>query len=441
MATYRVKSGAAGAADGSTWADAYTTLSAALSGKAATDVIWVAHDHAETQASAMTLTLPNAWGIQILCVTTDGASGNSGLATTATVTTTGASAMSFLGYGYFYGITFNCATSGTLNLHVHSNNGTPGFIYMEACKLGMLSNGAGARIVFGNPGNPGVAQRAMLVNTTMRFGNTGQGINPIDLIWRSTASAIDTGGSTPSTLFLPTAAPLRRAVLTGVDLSAITGTLVAVSTTVNEFEFRNCKLGAGVALKSGSFAGPQSGRVTLIRCDSADTNYRFQESSYAGDIYSETTIVRTGGASDGTTGLSFKMVSNASASFAAPLRPSDLLATEIWNETTGSAVAPVLHCVSDNVTFDEGELWAEADYLGTSGFPLSSPANDHNSNALTASTTDQATSTETWTTTGLGTPVYQKLELSFTPQEKGPYILRPVLAKASSTVYVCPKVA
>jgi hypothetical protein len=45
-----------------------------------------------------------------------------------------------------------------------------------------------------------------------------------------------------------------------------------------------------------------------------------------------------------------------------------------------------------------------------------------------------------WTTTGLSSPVKQKMESTFTPQEKGTYIARVCLGRASTTLYVCPKI-
>jgi len=85
----------------------------------------------------------------------------------------------------------------------------------------------------------------------------------------------------------------------------------------------------------------------------------------------------------------------------------------------------------------------EVEYMGTSGSTLTSFVTDHNSTALTASTTDQTTSTETWTGF-VGTPVKQKLSCTFTPQEKGYCIVRICLARPAAEttappVYVCPK--
>ena len=57
MAIYYVYSGAAGAGTGADWANAYTTLTTAVSGKAAGDVFYIAHDHAESTAGRVTITV------------------------------------------------------------------------------------------------------------------------------------------------------------------------------------------------------------------------------------------------------------------------------------------------------------------------------------------------------------------------------------------------
>ena len=83
------------------------------------------------------------------------------------------------------------------------------------------------------------------------------------------------------------------------------------------------------------------------------------------------------------------------------------------------------------------------EYLGTSASTLSSFSDDADSITdllLGGSAGNQTTSTETWTTTGLTTPVKQQLSVTIIPAEKGPIYCKVHLAKASTTVYVCPKV-
>src|SRR5687768_5568902 len=99
MAHVYVDSNASGAADGSSWTDAYTTLSAAATAEAAGDNFWVAQDHAETQASAMTIAFPGTAASPNTCICVNKAGSvppvAADLATTATVTTTGANGLTF----------------------------------------------------------------------------------------------------------------------------------------------------------------------------------------------------------------------------------------------------------------------------------------------------------------------------------------------------------
>ena len=95
----------------------------------------------------------------------------------------------------------------------------------------------------------------------------------------------------------------------GVDLSAVTAELAAGGTgVVIDALFTNCKMNATVTLFSAAMASPL-GKVTLISSDDSSSvgntssiqDYSYQDSY--GTIDLETTVVRTGGADDGATGL------------------------------------------------------------------------------------------------------------------------------------------
>ncbi len=119
MANYYVRSAAAGAADGSTWANAFTTLALAFTGAGAgAHTLWVADDHAENSGtSATTLTCPGtaASPYRILCVNTHATEPPTGLATSATVTTTtsASATITFAGFAYIYGIQFIQGSGGS----------------------------------------------------------------------------------------------------------------------------------------------------------------------------------------------------------------------------------------------------------------------------------------------------------------------------------------
>ena len=148
--------------------------------------------------------------------------------------------------------------------------------------------------------------------------------------------------------------------------------------------------------------------------------------------------MRKEGASDGTTPLSHKMVSNANAEW----NHQTLDSPEIvqWNETTGSAITATIEIVHDSVTsITDQQIWMEVQYLGTSGTPLALFVDDAAADYITA-TADQADSSASWTTTGMTNPNTQKLNVTFTPQEKGFIHAVVRLAVASKTVYVDPKI-
>src|SRR5829696_6649358 len=94
MANYYVYSGAAGAANGTSWTNAYTTLANAIAGSvAAGDTVYVAHDHAESTAASISHTWPGTATspVRVICANRAGSVPpvSADLANTATVTTTG----------------------------------------------------------------------------------------------------------------------------------------------------------------------------------------------------------------------------------------------------------------------------------------------------------------------------------------------------------------
>lgn len=438
MATLYVRSTDGSDADnGSTWALAKASITGAAAIDAAGDTIYVSNNHAESTASSLSFSFAtdNA-PVKIICAD-DAAEPPTASAITATVTSTGNSNISFGGSYYIYGLTIVCGSGGSgTQIFVANGNGQQKMEFSN-CKLQIASTGNTAAFNF-SPGNGSIR----LTNTQFKFGHASQkistGVGTID--WNG--GGIESGSSAITNLIALSGSTPNVLRMSGLDLSAGASTMNIVtaggSNRANQVVIRNCKLPASW---SGSLLTGTIGRgerVEMYNCDSGDTNYRMQINDYSGSIVQETVIVRTGGASDGTTALSHKFVTTANAAF--PHLP--LIGPEIvvWNATTGSSKTVTVEIVTDNVTLTDAECWLEVQYLGTSGFPLGSFASDAKTDVL-ATAANQATSTETWTTTGLTTPVKQKLVVTFTPQEKGFVHAVVKLAKASTTVYVCPKLA
>lgn len=437
---YYVRSGAGGAGTGADWTNAFTTLVAAFAAMVAGDTAYVAHDHAETQASAMTLTSPGtaASPCKVICGSTAGSVPpvSADLATTGTISTTGANALTFgAGYTYYYGLAFS-AGSGVVNSGLVISGA--GLHYFKSCKTAKLGTNAAVAAITVGAVTPSAYFEVIFDNTTVQFGSTGDRIAVRGKFkWINTPSAI-AGATFPAFLFGTSNALATVALIEGVDLSALTSNgLVAVADAGNSFVFKHCKLGSGFVV-SGTQTLPGGGNVKIIACDSGDTNYKTEmHASYLGVQTTETTIVHSGGASDATTPVSWKIVTTAN-----PERhmPFECLPIAIWNETTGSAITVTLEGVWDaGAVPNSDDIWINVEYLGTSGFPLGNFASSAPADVLAAGTA-LASSSVTWTTTGLATPVKFKMSVTITPQEKGPITVRIRAGAASKTFYVDPKI-
>ena len=432
--------------DGSTWALAFATFKFAAESMSAGDRLFIDSAHSETQATTMSIAFagtPSA-PCQILSVddTADPEPATALLAG-AFIETTGNSELSLgIGHTYFYGITFKAGT-GVVGVGPRLGNSAAGVHQvLEKCLFRVGSSHPNGKIFIGpNSGSSNDDVLVEWIDCQVQFDAAGQDIFLLaQLIWRDTLSAIQ--GTVPDVLFVPdegTWANFAEALVSGVDLSALVSedALVLGSITGNSrFVFNNCKLGADVAVLSGSIPSQSAAEVSLLNCDSGDTNYRMEIYRGAGSVKQETVKVRTGGASDGTTGLSWAMASTAIISLPAPLCTPWITG---WIDTAEEKTwtAEILH---DSLTdLQDDEVWIEVEFMGTSGFPLSTLSTDRVADVL-ASAANQATSAETWTTTGLTNPNEQALSVTETVAEIGQWRARVCLALASKTVFVCPKI-
>lgn len=430
MAARYVYHGGSNTSPYDTWAKAATTLATAITGSAAGDDFWVASDHSETQASVLTLSFNSSITSPQRCISVNRAGSTPPVAADilagATITTTGASGIDIAGCAYIYGVTFNCATGATgASLAI---SGTP--LKLESCALNLVGTGSGNQIQLCSS----TQSLTELIDTTMSFGATGQSISSAGSFrWANKpGSTAITGAIVPTTL-ITNINNLVSFELVGLDLSAAgSGKTLSAGTRVG-VNLINCKLGASVTV-AGTPSVRGSRGINVIGCSSTTNVSRNERYRYEGTLTTETTIKRTAGASDGTTAYSWKVVTTANAKRTFPFETFE---GAVWNSTTGSAKTLTIHTVTDNVTLTDAEIWVEVEYLGSSATPVSTLITDANATVLTTAAW-RATTTEAWTTTGLATPVKQKLEVTFTPQMAGPIRWRVKVAKASTTVYICP---
>lgn len=444
MATLYVRSTDGSDADnGTTWALAKATIAGVSAIDAAGDTIYISQNHAEAPGGTITFAGAgtNASPLKVICGN-DAAEPPTAVATSATVTSVGA--MSLNGALYWYGTTFISSTSITLNGTAANNTQ-----FFESCSFRTTAAGVSGFIQTATSQNN--TYLTTLRNCTLKFAHANNYFASYGYTVIEGGSAVS-GTTTPTNLFrFASDRSHSNLLVSGFDFSNFASTINLCSTTSSvssgKMVFRDCKLPAswsGSLVASGLVGLGQ--RFEMYNCDSTDTNYSLWVEDYAGSIKQETTIVRTGGASDGTTGLSWKMVTSSTASY--PTIRLESPEIHVWNSTLSSVTATVEIVHDTNVAggqgtgtgsrFQDNEIWLEVMYLGTSGVPLGTWASDAPADVLAAAA-DQTDSSETWTTTGLTTPQTQKLSVTFTAQEKGFVVAKVVMAKASKTVYVCPK--
>lgn len=504
MANVFLRSGDGSDADnGTTWALAKASIDStdgAAFAAAAGDTIYVSDNHAETQASALTHNFAGTFAspVNVICVDDTGDPATpTAVATTATISTTGTNSIAFTGCAYLYGITWSAGTTGG---SITAASGANNYMAFEECTFKIDHTNTNGRINLGASNN--AYDTVTLINCHVKFGNTGgRIIAGGSFKWRG--GSVLSGSSAPSVAGLISMASTGRAasaLIEGVDLVNIGSSTPLIGDTLSASEyrciFRNCKLPAswsGTLFVSGVPTGPGV-RGELWNCSAGDTNYAMWVEDYAGSIKHETTLVRTSGASDGDTAFSRKMTTSANAEY-----PTFILRSpEIYvpNTAVGSSQTATIHIIHDGTAaLNNDEVWLEAQYLGTSGVPLSLFADDAKADVLASAAAQAADTAASWDslvtargnltaysvgdlikvasnsgrvfictsagTTGVSeaagfataadgdsvtdtTAVFRamwrrKLEVTFTPQEEGVHILTVCAAIASRTIYYCSK--
>ncbi len=446
MADRYVWSGATGAANGTSWADAYTTYAAAVTAAVAGDVIRVADDHAETASSsaavsywlAGTRTSP----VQTLCVNrttgdvTTGASiktvGNYAITLTQTTATGGS---------HIRGMKFQAGDTATGAAKITLSRA----LWYRDCVFDVSTSGAGSVDLSGTYDYLWESASVKLAAAAHTI-NVGFSV-PNYLLWR--------GGGVQSghlaTTLITYNFQSARCDLSDLDLSAMP-TGAAIFATIWEScdgTIRDSKLPTGWsgALHSGTV---QYGcRYGMYNCDAGDTNYNLIIADYAGTIVDETAIYRTDGfkirdQSNAAIGYSLKMTTNGSThELIAPLRTDPLIRNYPGTSAEQAAFTPgasktvtveIAHSAAAALT--DAQIWLEVDYLGTDGNPLGVITRNCRASTL-ATPAGHASSSEAWS--GTAQTYKQMLSVTITPQSPGVIEARVCLATGNGVVvYVDP---
>lgn len=433
--------------NGSTWALANATASGAMTDAVAGDRIFFSQVHAESTAAAVTINCPGtlASPCQLICAN-DAAEPPTAVATTGVVAVTGANSLTVNGCFYAYGLTFSAgsaANNSSLFLAQSDNNHQ----HHKSCGFTLANSNASGRITIG-ASSTSTETSLLTENCTFTFGATSQGFNLRmgHFVFRGGAIA----GSAITALIATTMVTSIDALFDGVDLSAGAAAMNLLPSGVaasGRVIFRNIKLPP--SWTGGLLAGApvnMSFRAELHNGDATDTTYRMWVETYAGSIKSETAVVRSGGASDGDVPLSWRMAGSANCRY--PLIALDApeiarrfpgTSAEVSAWVPGATKTVTVEVLTDGVTLTNADFAVEVQYLGTNGYPLGVVTSSAKADVLAAATAYPASS-ESWDTTGLTSPVKQTVSVSITPWEKGVLLVTLKLTKASTTIYVCPKI-
>lgn len=393
--------------------------------------VYVGSSHAETQAAALTLTggtgtpsLPTKY----ICVA-ESAAPPTTATTGATISTTGANALTLSNQFYWVGFKFSAAGGGanTANLAFTAAAAQ----YFENCIYELASTGASSFITSSRSNSQGILY---FNNPSFLFGHASQAL-------RFGSDVVINGGSIAATGTVPNAPfacatnTSQKTIVRACDLSALTGNLVLVATqNGGVISFSGCKLNASVGFITGSASLENAGSISvnLRNCDSGTKNYRFYQGSFLATMQEDTATYNNAGASDGTTNFSMKVVTTTKTDFNQPYITEEF-PIEIWQENVGSPVTITVE-IAGSGTLTNAEIWMEAGYLGSSSVPLATLVNNRATDIF-ATPTNVASSSASWA----GSPaVTQKLQLTFTPQMKGLIKVRIFVAKPSTTVYIDP---
>jgi len=328
-----------------------------------TETIYVGDNHAETQSTAITLTGSSSIVLasqNILCHDHLGSypPASSDLTTGASITSSSGAITWSAPNIYVRGI--ESKHTGTTSIGIMLGNGTNCYQRFELCPITFTSTSQFLAI-----GTTGASRNSRVIQDNCTFTFTGQQIqtnNIYEWEWRNSAF-VGTAFASATGLILGGAC--SSVWVHGVDLSVITTTLM--SSASNSYVLLDrCKINASATIANPS----QSNSATLVlsKCDSGSVNYRDELYTPGGTLTTETTVVRTGGQSDGTTAISRKVVTGTNVTWVAPFEGFPIV---VWNETVGTPVTITLYGIwGDGAVPNNDDFWIDVEYLGTSADPI-----------------------------------------------------------------------
>jgi hypothetical protein len=352
-----------------------------------TGAVFIADNHAEIQGAAISLTTASATLVLAYDVDHTAAvpPGGSNMKSTSQIVTIGNSninltAPSSSARQYFDGVVFqagNGANSTSIQIGAANLNQLALF---DNCGFYIPATGSAANITVGLSGHN---SKVRWNNTSVSFGAVGQSISITsdDFVWRNSI-AFAAGSVIPTNLFNLVNSFSGIIICEGVDFSAMTSGTIFGSNVAASYRVMavNCKFGSGVTV--AATPGAPGSTVDIVISDSTGTTYQQQRYWYEGTLTPSTSIVRTGGASDGLTTISWSIATTANSTF---VDPFESMPIPVWNTTTGSNQTVTLYGIFYSTTGTlpaNDQIWHDVEYLGSASSPLASLGSGTKANNL-----------------------------------------------------------
>lgn len=434
MAIVYVDDSASGANDGTSKTDAYTSiLSADGAGSAAGDSVWVSHTHNEDLGGAVTINFSNGSSTNPVKIFSVNFSDDT-LTPGATIFNTSANNTVINGHIFVYGITVNMGAA----LMIASTTDRQ---VWDTCTIGINTGASGNRILsLSNSLNGGAFLR--FHDSTINLDTNGGSSSLVSIVSQgifefvNCTISVNSAAQSIFDLFARTA----RVLVQNCDLSSSPETTLLDWSSVQNAEiiFRRCNLPASYTPSTGAIG---LGCRMIIENSSAGTisapvlaPQRVEHEF--GVIAASLTRYRTGGANDGeqANAYSWEMASNANCrEIYSPIESPPMIR---W-VGTGSQTLTVY--LASGVTLQDDEFWIEVSSPGEGGSPTARGVlNSTRAEPMDTPANLTTDGTSTWNGTGVGT--LQKIDVAITPAVAGPVVVRAFLAKASTTVYLDPKI-
>lgn len=430
--------------DGTTWALAVLTFEGLLAVMAAGDIGVIQGATTDTAAATRTFTSPGTISNPCKILGVKDGTTNEGVSITTSdlvvrgtdtlpkIESTGATSDLIFdsGYSSFYGLHFDCGDQ--------INNSAKTFKHtFTDCKFtttdDLIISGANMEMVW--------------VNCEWEPEVTG-----VDIYCTGGASLRIYGGSMAATV--SPGSLLRAAAWNvefyGFDLTNLGDNKIQSPTTgASQNKFMNCKTPATFTKMGATPTGSRAG-VLMIGCNSASTKgaTTSYQDYYSGDAFgtviTESTIVRTGGASDGASGLfSYAMTPHIDAT----LEGSSATLKSPWMNVwlAGGANTVTVYIANDTAAtdFNQDEVWVEF-YTPDAG---DTAQHDQNFDPANTRLLESATiiTDDTGSTWGTGGNNHQKMSATVTTGFEGWAYARLHFAKryaaTPATLYLDPKIA